>query len=208
MPHFDKQTDFCECVQFADDTEGSVCFKCNKTIPPLCECGMPNRESINSNWCLNCKKQIRAKIRTKADEFFCKCVYPRVHDNEPWFCLDCQLDVKGTLPLVKEAGRKDDEEKDPWDLLPTLAVRQVVKVLQHGKKKYHAWNWLKGLEFSRLYSGVHRHLTAWFEGEDNDPESNLSHLAHACCGILFLLTLHILGRKDLDDRPKYTQSNP
>lgn len=46
----------------------------------------------------------------------------------------------------------------------------------------------------RYYDAAIRHLTAWWDGERNDPESNLPHLAHAACCIIFLLWL--------DDNPQ------
>ncbi len=91
-------------------------------------------------------------------------------------------------------GRKDDgvagsgEMKDRWDLVPTRAMRQVVRVLSYGAKKYAAWNWLHVPEpRDRYYAAALRHLTAWRDGEALDPDTGLSHLAHASCCILFLL---------------------
>jgi len=37
------------------------------------------------------------------------------------------------------------------------------------------------------------------EGEDNDPESKLSHVGHILCNAMFLSYMSIF-RKDLDDR--------
>ncbi len=39
-----------------------------------------------------------------------------------------------------------------------------------------------------------RHLTAWIEGERKDPESGLSHLAHAVCCLLIMLWGEMHGR--------------
>lgn len=63
-------------------------------------------------------------------------------------------------------------------------------------------NWRGGLEYSRLYGAMLRHLTSFVEGEDIDPESQLSHIAHMVCGGLFLLTFILEERNELDDRPK------
>lgn len=105
-------------------------------------------------------------------------------------------------PLAE--GTKHDGEKNRLDLLPTKALAEVAKVLTFGANKYEAYNWLKGISYSRLYAASQRHLTAWWEGEDQDPETSLSHLAHASCCILFLLTYTLLKLpryKTLDDRP-------
>jgi hypothetical protein len=70
-----------------------------------------------------------------------------------------------------------------------------------GAKKYGPYNWRsKKVSSSVYYAAAMRHLMAWWEGEDTDPESGGSHLGHvgACVGIL----LDNLGTDVLnDDRP-------
>lgn len=84
-------------------------------------------------------------------------------------------------------GRKDDGDKTPWDLLPSDAVEEILKVLAFGAKKYDRRNWEKGMAWSRPFAALMRHMWAWQRGEGTDPETGLSHLAHAGCCILFLL---------------------
>lgn len=97
-------------------------------------------------------------------------------------------------------GLKNDAGKLPYELVPTDAEREVVRVLAFGAKKYAPRGWEVGMGYSRLYGALRRHLTAWFEGEDTDPESGLPHLAHAACGTLFLLAYQLRGVGQ-DDRP-------
>jgi hypothetical protein len=78
-------------------------------------------------------------------------------------------------------------EKTRFDLVPMGAVAQIADVLAHGAAKYQAHNWARGTEWSRYYAAALRHLAAWSQGEDLDPDSGLSHLAHAGCCIVFLL---------------------
>ena len=89
-------------------------------------------------------------------------------------------------------GIKHDQEKDRWDLLPWQATQQIVKVLTYGAQKYTPDNW-KQVRDSRIryFAASMRHIVAWFLGERLDPESGLSHLAHAGCCILFLLEREI-----------------
>jgi hypothetical protein len=49
-----------------------------------------------------------------------------------------------------------------------------------------------------------RHLHAFNDGEDKDPESGLSHLAHLGCCVMFLLEFE-KTHKELDDRFKLAQ---
>ena len=73
------------------------------------------------------------------------------------------------------------------DLIAPLAINQLAAVLAFGAKKYDENNWRLGLHWSRVIAAVLRHIFSWVGGETNDPESGLSHLAHAMCGIMFLL---------------------
>ena len=84
-------------------------------------------------------------------------------------------------------GRKDDSDKTPWDLLPPDAVEEILKVLAFGAKKYDRRNWEKGMAWNRPFNALMRHMWAWHGGEATDPETGISHLAHAGCCILFLL---------------------
>lgn len=101
---------------------------------------------------------------------------------------------------------KFDQEKVRLDLLPFEAIEEVGKVMTFGAKKYTAHNWRGGIAYSRYIGATFRHLFAFAKGEDLDPESGLSHLAHAACCILFLLTFFLEKRHDLDDR--YKTVNP
>lgn len=104
---------------------------------------------------------------------------------------------------VGHAGAKHDGGKPPMQLVPLLAVNEVAKVLGFGARKYAEHNWRKGLSQGRLLGAALRHQVAYLEGEDNDPESELAHLAHAACCVLFALDNHLRGRAELDDRYKH-----
>lgn len=102
-----------------------------------------------------------------------------------------------------ESGVKFDHDKPRWDLLPWEAIGQIVGVMTLGAKKYAEYNWAKGMHWSRVYAALLRHLTAWFGGEDLDKETGLSHLAHAGCCLLFLMSYQLWGGKynSFDNRP-------
>lgn len=113
-----------------------------------------------------------------------------------------QLELKtvvGDMPTG--SALKFDDGKLPLHLLSTEAMNQTAAVLQFGADKYAAHNWRKGFVWSRPLAAAMRHITAFNAGEDKDPESGLSHLAHAACCIMFLLEFE-KTHKELDDRYK------
>jgi len=62
-------------------------------------------------------------------------------------------------------------------------------------------NWEKGIKYSRVYGALLRHVTSFWAGESVDPETGISHLAHAGCCLMFLLAFEQRGMNDFDDRP-------
>jgi hypothetical protein len=104
---------------------------------------------------------------------------------------------------LKAAGIKHDTGKAPMSLLSHEALHQTAMVLEFGRQKYAAHNWRNGFEWSRPLSAAMRHLTAFIDGEDKDPESGLSHLAHAMCCVMFVLEFE-KTHPELDDRWKPT----
>lgn len=103
------------------------------------------------------------------------------------------------------AAVKHDSGKTDWSLMPWEAVEEINKVLEFGARKYAAHNWTQGdgFRYTRVLNSLFRHLFAWSKGEDLDPESGLSHLAHAGCNIIFLLYYNrYKSRYNNDDRFK------
>ena len=86
------------------------------------------------------------------------------------------------------------------DLLPPAMLKGVAEVLEMGAQKYGDYNWYNGIVFSRLYAATLRHLVAWWEGEETDPESGIDHVHHAMCNLAFLAQFIHEERDELDDR--------
>ena len=88
-------------------------------------------------------------------------------------------------------GRKDDADKPPVGLLPARSLLEIAKVLAFGAKKYSPDNWKVVPNAKQRYlDAALRHLFAYMDGEELDPESGLSHLSHAGTCILFLIWFH------------------
>lgn len=96
-------------------------------------------------------------------------------------------------------GLKYDAEKPRMDLLDPFFTEGVAEVLTFGAKKYAAENWRGGIQFSRIIAATHRHLAAIQKGQDIDPESELPHVYHIGCNMMFLGWM-MENRPDLDDR--------
>jgi hypothetical protein len=103
--------------------------------------------------------------------------------------------------MGESGGTKYDQEKPDFSLIDAEWLEEVAKVMTFGKRKYAAHNWRKGIALSRVLSAGLRHLWAVVGGEDNDPETGLSHLAHLSCCTMFAFW-YLKHRKDLDDRYK------
>jgi len=98
-------------------------------------------------------------------------------------------------------GRKDDQDKLRFDLIPPGPLQDLVAVYTMGARKYDSRNWEKGLSWGRVFGAIMRHLWAFWKGEDNDQESGLSHLAHAAWGCFALLEYH-QTHPEMDDRSR------
>lgn len=86
--------------------------------------------------------------------------------------------------------------------IPPIAIIEEAAVMAMGSAKYGPFNWNKDpVDATTYYSAAMRHLMSWFAGENIDPESGASHLAHvrACMGII--IDAQASGTL-IDDRPK------
>jgi hypothetical protein len=96
--------------------------------------------------------------------------------------------------IVYMSGYPDDNPKTAFGEAkvklsdtPTVGIQDMGKVFTGGAAKYGRFNWRDhAVSATVYYDAAQRHLMAWFKGEDIDPESGVSHLAHvmACCNIL------------------------
>jgi hypothetical protein len=97
-----------------------------------------------------------------------------------------------------EAGSK----KAPMWLLPPVALEQTAWVHKLGNEKYGPFNWrATGVCATTYVSAILRHLNAWRDGEDLDPESGISHIAHIATSCNILMDAEACGTLQ-DDRNK------
>lgn len=93
------------------------------------------------------------------------------------------------------------DAKPPITEIPPVAIFLMGQVMLRGSQKYGPFNWRdNGVDIRTYVNAMARHMFAYWDGQDCDPETGIPHLAHvmACCGII--LDLHMNG--DLtDNRP-------
>lgn len=94
-----------------------------------------------------------------------------------------------TYTGMKPTNPKDliGSSKLPIHLWPETATSLGCLGLLDGMLKYGRSNWREaGVRVTIYVDAARRHLAAYFEGEDVDPDSGLPHLAHAlaCLAIL------------------------
>lgn len=82
---------------------------------------------------------------------------------------------------------KADKKKPRFSLIPVAAIDAMTSVLEFGAEKYDADNWKKCEDPTRYFDAAMRHMLAHRRGEFTDPESGLSHFAHALCNLAFLV---------------------
>lgn len=82
---------------------------------------------------------------------------------------------------------KHDHGKPDYSLLTRGMLEPMVRALMFGEKKYSRHNYKTGFKNTRLTAAALRHIMAYQDGEDNDPESGLPHLAHAMVALGMLL---------------------
>lgn len=91
-------------------------------------------------------------------------------------------------------------DKLPLHLWPTTATALgclgfLDGALKHGRSNFRA----VGVRASIYYDAANRHINAWFEGEEVDPDSGLPHLAHALACLAILVEAQAKGNLN-DDR--------
>lgn len=100
---------------------------------------------------------------------------------------------------MSEQGRKYDGGKLRYDLVPALALEEVVKVITKGAEKYDPENWKRVPEGRRrYYAAAMRHMEAWRKGEEQD-EIGTHHIANAISNLMFILEKELQGWEDVPE---------
>jgi hypothetical protein len=104
---------------------------------------------------------------------------------------------------VKDSNPKDSVgiKKVPFGTVPAPIIAEVGLAMLEGALKYGRHNYRAiGVRASVYYDAVLRHLTAYWEGQDIDPDSGLPHIVKAMACLVVLRDAEKYG-KLVDDRP-------
>lgn len=132
-------------------------------------------------------------------------------------CSDCRHDKTGCPstcdyelfcsafePVIGINPKEIAGSKKPstWSVMPRWVSLAVGRVMSVGAAKYGAFNYRESNISASVYQdAMERHLQLWFDGEDNDPETGVSHLASVIASCSLLMDAQMTGKLH-DDRQK------
>ncbi len=109
--------------------------------------------------------------------------------------------TEDTLKELTNPKQAHGDKKVPLHLVPGAASAYTAMGLKEGARKYGAFNWRETSIETMTYVGATlRHLSAFVDGEDMDPESGNPHLAHAMASLAILIDA-IESDCAIDNRP-------
>lgn len=109
---------------------------------------------------------------------------------------------------TKDTNPKDaiGVQKAPIHFVPVRVIFEIGLGMLEGALKYGGHNYrIAGVRSSIYYDALMRHIGAWWEGEDIDPESGLPHVVKALSCLAVLRDAQHNG-KLTDDRPPKLQA--
>jgi hypothetical protein len=91
--------------------------------------------------------------------------------------------------------------KAPLELVPPIVLVAMSDAFAEGARKYGPYNWReKEISSTVYYGAVLRHLTAWFDGQDEDEDTGNCHISHALACLAMLVDAREIGKLN-DNRP-------
>lgn len=116
---------------------------------------------------------------------------------------DCDNSCKaGGKVTMKPSNPKDivGTRKAPMSTVSAAVMAELGVAMLEGAAKYGRHNYRAvGVRASVYYDATLRHLFSWWEGEDIDPDSGMSHITKAITSLVVLRDAMIQG-KVADDR--------
>jgi len=127
------------------------------------------------------------------------------HADYAGFAMDvcpCRDPIETPAQAVNPKELAGAKKPASWSVMPRWVALQVGRVMSVGAAKYGAFNYRETpIAASTYQDALERHLALWFDGEDNDAETGVSHLASAIASCTLLLDAQATGQL-VDDRQK------
>lgn len=111
------------------------------------------------------------------------------------------LETKATNPKDLIGTRKAPLSTVPMGVVVEMGVGMLEGAAKYGRHNYRC----AGVRSSVYFDALMRHMIAWWEGEDIDQDSGLSHVTKALCTLAVLRDAQMQGMAT-DDRPPRSAS--
>ena len=121
--------------------------------------------------------------------------YVRPRNIAPFMCESAILTpvtlvgeevIEENVELLGKLADRFNDGKPKLSMIDTEILNLTAQVLEFGEKKYSRDNWKKGRPINDIMDSLLRHAFAITSGEENDPESGLSHLGHIVANAMFI----------------------
>ena len=115
--------------------------------------------------------------------------------------VEWETTAPGEVRVTSETGGQKGSKLARFDLIPVGPLTTLAELYGKGAEKYADRNWERGYDWSLSYAALQRHLTAFWGGQDNDPEHGLPHLASVAWHA-FAMMEWANTHPEFDNRPK------
>ena len=122
--------------------------------------------------------------------------------------IEENLDLMGKLdddkPVSKDTKAAQGVHKVSTHVIPAQVILELGLALTEGSLKYGGdFNWRANKVLASVYyAAFNRHMLRWFNGEDVDKDSGVSHLVKAMANLTILRDAELTGSL-IDDREKH-----
>ena len=103
---------------------------------------------------------------------------------------------KNEVMTESSTGALKAGNDERYDLIPAEALREIAEHFGKGARKYGPDNWRKGMEWSKNFAALNRHLWQFWNGEDIDTETGSKHIIAVAWHALVLATF-------MDEHPEF-----
>lgn len=105
------------------------------------------------------------------------------------------------IRTVSTTGGEKGVKIARFDLIPAGPLYELACLYGVGALKYAERNFEAGYEWSKSFGAMQRHAWLFWNGEDADPETGVSHMASVVWNAMAIMQF-ALTHPELDDRPQ------